>query len=251
MKQHSKLSFIFLPVILLPALIISCAAPESDSIQAEAPVTIQMFGNLDETFLPYLNHLDEIFPDISIKYEFQWDNAGAKEPERRILNGDGPDLFIVDQIRLMQMAKEGLLLDLTNEPFVSRYHTSVMTSINPGGQVFGLPLPGDLQCLVYNKGILESCGISNPPETIYELLDICKQLTEKGQKAIIVDRALYLMILQTLYLAYPEGYIWLEQYNQGAGTMKGTPAEEAWHMMEEFIQYGGCTLEESSAVLAM
>lgn len=226
------------------------AGSEQTTAEPETPVVIAMYGNLDETYIPFLQQLTETFPQIRLEYEFQWDAASEWEPMRRLLHGDGPDLFVTGGSYMPIMAPRGLLLDLTGEKFATRYHVSAMTALDQGGRVFCLPMPNDLRCLVCNRTVLRAHGIEELPQTLDELLEICRTLQEQGQGGILVDEELYSMILRTSYLCTPEGYDWLTGYNEGRGTMEGTAARQAWERMQAFAECSGCTPKDSQALPA-
>lgn len=218
------------------------AGPETER---DEPLVIRMYGTLDESYIPFLNALAERFPEANLKYEFQWDIPGVTEMERRILNGDGPDLAVVNGEALSSLTERELLLDLTGTELSTRYHVSAMTALNDQGRVLALPLPNDLRCLMCNLKILRENGIEQPPRTIPELIEICQTLTERGQGALMVDDQLYQMVLSTSYLCKPEGYDWLTAYNDGRAAMAGTPAEDAWRTFERLAGVSGCSVEDA------
>lgn len=213
-------------------------------------LVIQMYGSLDESYVPFLNALAEQFPEVDLRYEYQWDNAGVNETKRRILHGDGPDLAVVSGAALHSLTESDLLLDLTNAEFSTRYHVSTMTELNDQGRVMGLPLPNDLRCLVCNRAILEENGVTEVPRTVSELMAICQTLSERGQGAIIADEQLYQMLLRTTYLCKPTGYNWLQSYNNGETAMEGSPAADAWKSFEALAAVSGCSQEDVTALAA-
>lgn len=233
--------------------IIGCGKIADDVISiadGSKPIVIEMYGSLDESYAAFLNALSRQFPEIALKYEYQWDMPGIHEMERRILHEDGPDLAVVSRAALISMTEKDLLLDLTDTPFSTRYHVSTMAALNDGGRVLGLPLPNDLRCLVCNRELLEENGVKELPKTVPELIEICQTLTERGQGAILLDKSFYDMLLRTAYLCKPAGYDWLQAYNKGERTMAGTPAADAWQRFEELAAVSGCSQEDASAQAA-
>lgn len=265
MKKQQKSKLLAILSIVMAVVITGCSSGSAptqeqppqqtqtdspDNAPDDTPMEIYMYGTLDESYIPFLNALAEQFPEVDLKYEFQWDFAGVKETERRIQYGDGPDIAIVDGTALASLTEKNYLLDLSDAPFSTNYHVSTMTKLNDQGRVLGLPLPNDLRCLVCNLDILEENGITELPKTIEELSAICQTLTERGQKALIADEQVYLMLLRTDYLCKPAGYDWLLQYNSGEATMAGTPAEEAWERFVELAKVSGYTPEDAASTPA-
>lgn len=217
---------------------------------AEGPsedMVVSFYGTLDETFLPFFNALQEQFPEVELRYEFQWDIPGVYEMERRILHEDGPDLAVVTGAALNSLTEKDLLFDLTNTSFSTKYHVSTMAALNDEGRVLGLPLPNDLRCLITNRGILEENGVTELPKSVPELIEICKILSEKGQGAVIADGHIYSMLLRTSFLNRPSGYDWLQEFNKGENVMEGTPAADAWESFAELAAVSGCNREDASA----
>lgn len=246
MKKKNRLLSAILG-LALAAGITGCGKPGLDSLKEDEPLVIEMYGSLDESYEPFLTALQEQFPDIKLQYEFQWDQAGVHEMERRILHEDGPDIAVVNGEALKSMSDKNLLLDLTNTSFSTRYHVSTMESLNDDGRVLGLPLPNDLRCFLCNTAILEEYGITQLPQTISELIEICRTLSEQGQGAVIMDDHIYQMLLRTSFLCSPEGFEWLQAYNDGKTAMAGTPAAAAWERFEELAAVSGCSPEDASA----
>lgn len=226
---------------------IGCGKASIDHSKEEKPLIIDMYGTLDENYEPFLSALKAQFPDIELRYEFQWDKPGVHEMERRILHEEGPDLAVVNGEALNSLTEKDLLLDLTNMPLSTRYHVSIMETLNDKGRVLGLPLPNDLRALICNRGILEENGVTELPKSIPELMAICQTLLEHGQGAIIIDEHMYHMLLRTSYLCKPEGYDWQQAYNDGKGTMAGTLAADAWKRLEELAAVSGCSQEDASS----
>lgn len=222
------------------------AVKKTAESQAE-DLVVNFYGTLDETFLPFLNALQEQFPEVELRYEFQWDIPGVHEMERRILHEDGPDLAVVNGAALNSLTEKDLLLDLTNTSFSTKYHVSTMTTLNDQGRVLGLPLPNDLRCLIANRGLLEENGVTELPKSVPELIEICKTLSEKGQGAIVTDEHIYSMLLRTSFLNKPSGYDWLQEYNAGENVMAGTPAADSWESFAELAAVSGCNREDASA----
>lgn len=223
--------------------------PTDAPLEADSATLIRMYGTLDETHTPFLNALADKFPEIDLRYEFQWDIPGAYEVERRMLHNDGPDIAVVNGAALNSLTDKGLLLDLTGAEFVTRYHVSTMTQLYDQGRVLGLPLPNDLRCLVCNRGMLEQYGLELP-QNVPELIETCRILTEQGQGGIIADEQLYQMLLRTAYLCKPAGYDWLKKYNDGSTVMAGTPAADAWEDFAAVAAVSGCTSEDALALPA-
>lgn len=249
MKFKKKILFLGVLCMCMAIGLTGCKEEKAADVlpPADEPLVIEMYGTLDEGYLPFFQALTKQFPEIELRYEFQWDIPGVHEAERRILHGDGPDLAVVNGAALFSLTEKDLLLDLSNTPFSTRYHVSTMATLNDKGRVVGIPLPNDLRCLICNRDILEKNGVAELPKDISELIEICRILSDRGQGALIADEQAYQMILRTTYLNRPEGYDWLQAFNEGTATMEGTPAADAWKLFEELAAVSGCSQEDAGA----
>lgn len=249
MKFKKKILFLGVLCMCMAIGLTGCKEEKAADVlpPADEPLVIEMYGTLDEGYLPFFQALTKQFPEIELRYEFQWDIPGVHEAERRILHGDGPDLAVVNGSALFSLTEKDLLLDLSNTPFSTRYHVSTMATLNDKGRVVGIPLPNDLRCLICNRDILEKNGVAELPKDISELIEICRILSDRGQGALIADEQAYQMILRTTYLNRPEGYDWLQAFNEGTATMEGTPAADAWKLFEELAAVSGCSQEDAGA----
>lgn len=245
MRIYSKNIWLAIISMVLSLGVTGCQKENSSGPPDEdSPLVIHMYGTLDESYVPFLNELSAQFPEARLQYEYQWDIPGVYEFQRRILHGDDADLAIVNGAAFESLTEQDLLLDLTNADFSTRYHVSIMTTLNDQGRVLGLPLPNDLRCLLCNRTILKENGITKVPRTLPELVDICQTLSDRGQGAIIADEQLYQMLLRTAYLCKPAGYDWLRDYNNGQATMAGTPAADTWESFQELAAVSGCSPED-------
>lgn len=121
--------------------------------------------------------------------QFQFVEKDIATYENDLLNalatGAGPDIFTIHNDWLpryqdkMSPAPEELFTDREiEETFVDVVRTDLYGS---EGELYALPLSTDVLALYYNRDLLGSAGIAQPPSTWDEILDAVKKLTQQDR----------------------------------------------------------------------
>lgn len=100
----------------------------------------------------------------------------------RTRSGDVPDLFTEwpTQLNFMTNVDEKIVLDLADQPFMSRVSPRALDMIRAeGGGIYALPLNYNCMEIYYNTGIFERFGIS-VPQTTQELISLSDRLEALG-----------------------------------------------------------------------
>lgn len=107
------------------------------------------------------------------------------------LAGKGPDaaLFLGGEFPV-NLAARGLLVDLQEFPdyeeISARFHAQAFVPYQYDGGIYGLPLTQSWAMLFYRKDILAELGITQPPETWDELIDMLPALQRNYMYAGLV-----------------------------------------------------------------
>jgi multiple sugar transport system substrate-binding protein len=137
------------------------------------PASITVWGTDDEqVFQNVTGGYKAIRPNVTVTYK----KIDAATYDRDLLDalaaGDGPDVFMIDAHDL-----GGNLAKVVPAP-AATMDTVRLRALFPkaaeqdlvvGGQVYALPLYMDTLALFYNKDLLDSGGVVNPPKTWDEL----------------------------------------------------------------------------------
>lgn len=105
--------------------------------------------------------------------------------------GQGPDVFRAEVAWVPQLAKNGLVLDLTGTDLVkdtSDFLETPLGSTVYEGKTYGVPQVTDSLALFYNKKLLADAGVQ-PPKTWDELKSVAAKLG--GEKAFFVNNDAY------------------------------------------------------------
>jgi len=117
------------------------------------------------------------FPNVKIEFEIS--QATYNSLLKAKLNaGDLPDVFMLGTIADVKLYKP-YLLDITNEPFVKNFLPNAMDMVTLDGKVYGFPIWFQSYGLIYNKKVFREAGITDLPETLSQLEEVCKKLEAK------------------------------------------------------------------------
>lgn len=99
-------------------------------------------------------------------------------------NNSRPDIAVLDHVYVQALAHENQLANLSalgsDTECLPLFPETVYNANKYLGNNYGLPLSANTVCLMYNKDILNSCGITTIPQTIDELLAACEIVKSKG-----------------------------------------------------------------------
>jgi multiple sugar transport system substrate-binding protein len=105
----------------------------------------------------------------------------------RFIGGDAPDVMVLDDANVFELAQEGLLLPL--DEFIQKHQTYRNTDFVPSmvqaahykGKQYSVPLSGSSVDLVYRSDLFASASVS-PPRTWQDVLNICRELRKTGMR---------------------------------------------------------------------
>jgi raffinose/stachyose/melibiose transport system substrate-binding protein len=90
-----------------------------------------------------------------------------------MVSGNSPDIIQLQSYDLVfEFARAGYLLDLSNEPVISRTQEMGLPAVTWEGKIYGLPMDFSGIGIFYNKKIFETYNL-RPPATYPELKKIC------------------------------------------------------------------------------
>lgn len=88
----------------------------------------------------------------------------------QIASGTSPDLIQMDMGYVKQYADEKQILDLTslvnNKTFdLSDFDQTLLADSEYNGVLYGIPLGGNYECMMYNSKMIQDAGVGAPPTT--------------------------------------------------------------------------------------
>lgn len=169
----------------------SQAADGSTAADSSAPADNAPTGDVVE--LEFFSQKYEVVDVMNeIIAGFEAENPGIKitltnVPEARtvlqtrISSNDMPDILNIYPAETMYkiMFADGLLMDLTGQPFLENVQQSMLDSATVDGKIFSLPVALSCYGLYYNVDMFTENGIE-PPTTYEEFLAVCEAFEAKG-----------------------------------------------------------------------
>lgn len=148
-------------------------------------VELRFMGyNPESSRAEYLKYLDEQLPNIKINFEFVSLEDFSGVLDSQLKSGTGPDIIEVGG-ETKSLANAGYLLDLTDQPFVTKYARSGISAYVTNDKIYATPLQSWYEGIFYNKKIFADNGIS-VPKSLDQFIAIHKELADKGIKPQIM-----------------------------------------------------------------
>jgi raffinose/stachyose/melibiose transport system substrate-binding protein len=179
-----KLFFIGVSACMLVSLLPGCSGKKDSPVTKvkleyynQKPEAAQIFDDIIQRF-------HETNPDIQIE------QTAPPDPETvlfaRVASGEMPDILFLwpAEYFYQQLMKEGLLLDITDQPFMSRANQDYVKMGNYNGRSYAVPMAVSAYGLYYNRDIFEKYGLA-PPSNWEEFISVCKTLKQNGVQAIV------------------------------------------------------------------
>ncbi|MBM9623396.1 extracellular solute-binding protein [Streptomyces zhihengii] len=192
----------------------------------------------------WLNRFTETFekehPGIELEVTFQeWTGIGKKVTEA-LRSDDAPEVIEVGNTQVAGYAESGGLRDLTLESVRDLGNEDWLPGLaEPGsvnGSQYGIPWYAANRVVIYNKELFAEAGITEPPRTRAEWLEISEKLDKPGQDGI------YLSGQDWYTLA---GFIWdeggelaVERAGEWEGALHSKAALRGMKFYEELQAHG-------------
>ncbi|NLW59056.1 MAG: extracellular solute-binding protein [Firmicutes bacterium] len=159
------------------------------------------------------------YPDISIKLTMI-PNDNMVTLKARMASGDAPAIIqLQSYAAVYEFAAAGWLVDLTEEPVMSKVVDGAKNAVTYNGRIYALPMDLAGIGIIYNKDIFEKYNLE-PPATFDELRSVCATLRRNGVvpfSALLKANWSMGHIISMLHttLAGDKLLPWMEQMNQG------------------------------------
>ncbi|MDO4325455.1 MAG: extracellular solute-binding protein [bacterium] len=158
---------------------------------------------------------------------------------------DLPDLFYMNPYsELQQYAKNGYILDLSDQPFVSRIYDSTKAGVSYDGKIYGYPSSVEYWGIFYNIDLFEQAGITEIPTTFSELETICQTLKDNDITpfaAMYKDSWTCEQVFSALFAAAMQDNLteWIQQMNQGESTFRQEPVDKVFRFLDLMKENSG------------
>lgn len=158
-------------------------------------VELEFWGVFDDgqAFQKTIRNFRQLYPNINVRYV----SFPFEEYEKAVIDalaaGRGPDIWMIqntwlakhkDKLSPLDQNDKDLNFKLLN--FRQDFVDVAESDLIENGQIYSLPLYIDSLALYYNKDLLNSAGISQPPATWDEFNEAIGKLTEIDSRGNIV-----------------------------------------------------------------
>lgn len=127
----------------------------------------------------------ELYPNITVEQNVQSDASDVLRV--RAASGEFTDVWLywpTDSI-FASFQASGLLMDVSDEPFVQYSGEGVQALYNFDGKMYGVPIAMNCAGLVCNVGLFEKYGLELPT-TWDELMNVCQKFKDAGQEPLVI-----------------------------------------------------------------
>lgn len=169
-------------LVLVLALMLAMSSTAFAAVELEMNYWME---EQNEGILPAIDAFnasqDEIVVNASaIPWDQYWDKLVVGLPA-----GSAPDVFSINALNVVDYARNGYLLDITDliesgAVDVSKYPEHTIVTHTVDGVLRGVPRDYDAIAVYYNKDMFDAAGVAYPEEgwTWDEFIEIAKQLTD-------------------------------------------------------------------------
>jgi raffinose/stachyose/melibiose transport system substrate-binding protein len=180
-------------VICIAALTAACGSGTQgdageDKATSRGTVTLTLTAITDakpaweELFAKYKT----VAPNVTFKASFSPTDQLQTALRAQLGGGNAPDLFVNwpgngSAMAVQQLAPSGLVADISDQAWIEDVPDAIKPLLGTGGKTY-MWSPGVTPIgVIYNKKVFSEVGISEPPRTWSELLDVARQLKGAGK----------------------------------------------------------------------
>ncbi|MEG1152931.1 MAG: extracellular solute-binding protein, partial [Ruthenibacterium sp.] len=192
------------------------------SEQGRMPVTVMVKNAF--TINTFEKAAEAAFPELDIiQVGNHSSNMGIDEYENRLAHDDITDMVMTWPLDVGREYWDERLIDLSAQPFTSRYNTARLDKVSQNGKLYYLPGPSQIRGIVYNKTLFAENGWKVPTD-FDGFVALCEKIEASGIRALQLGLANE-EVLDTAFVGYglsacfstPADAQWLENYNDGKG----------------------------------
>lgn len=175
-------------LVLLALVVAAGSLFAGGSAEEEGPKELTLLTwnlpHYEEKIQGWISDFEEANPGATIEWVDVKGSEWATYFQTQLAAGDPPDIIDVQGALWYQYAADGVLLDISDrlaaEPDVKdRFYPGLFEAAsNFDGSYYMMPLYTPSTVLFYNKPMFEEAGLPGPPETMEELVEYSRALTE-------------------------------------------------------------------------
>ncbi len=152
--------------------------------QGKTPLVVSVTGNLGVSIDHIIEQFEQEHPDVQV---FYLDITGGTNAERPYLNwierGPTPDIMFMGNTMYQSIDMKKSFVNLSSTPYLEVFHTDSLNRLQVDGDIYVLPGPSSVTCMVYNKTLFERYGWE-VPGTFDEFVTLCARIKADTNGAV-------------------------------------------------------------------
>jgi raffinose/stachyose/melibiose transport system substrate-binding protein len=134
-----------------------------------------------KTFNSIIEKFEQENPNIKVNMDVYPSEQYQQIAQAKLLDGTTGDVFAaLPGAQFESMAKAGLFVDLTNQPFVANYEPNLIKAGAKDGKQLALPLQLVYNMPIYNVDMFKKLGITEIPKDWDGFLAMCEKIKQAG-----------------------------------------------------------------------
>jgi multiple sugar transport system substrate-binding protein len=225
----------------------------SDGGKASGEITVRVYPLKTEEddkafWATQVEAFKKVNPDITVKIDLQPWKDRETTLVTQITGGNAPDVvyMIPDELRAFQA--KGALQPIPDSVSTEGYRESALEAATVDGEVFGAPVLMSVVPGTCDKTVLAQAGITTPPATWDDLMEIAPALKAKGLYATSIE-ATNASTLNTTF--YP--WVWQaggDVFDEsGELSLETSEAEEALTFLADLVEKGYVPAAEATTAV--
>ena len=144
--------------------------------------TIQVFSWYDDDLLEaWVENFNKEYPNITVNYEMVGGVASFMEKFQAMkMTGTVPDIFLCVAENRHELTQADAVVDLTDTKLGSLISDAAKKQIEYNGRVYAIATGGSIGGMLVNLDLLKQAGITEPPKTWGEVIDMMLKLKDLG-----------------------------------------------------------------------
>jgi raffinose/stachyose/melibiose transport system substrate-binding protein len=178
-----KALFSLVIFILAGTFLFAGGARQGSSVSRKKQLTVlQHIG--EESGIRWLEYVVQSFmeknADVSIEIQNMGFDSYVTTLQTKIASNDAPDIFVTEGDQMQTFYNNGYLLNLSGQGLEQSYNPQDLALVTINGELVALPIGFTSMCVMYNKDVFNSLGITRASQTVDEFNEVCKIIKARG-----------------------------------------------------------------------
>jgi multiple sugar transport system substrate-binding protein len=191
-------------------------------------------------YKPLIDEFEKENPNIKIRYERQSPRDYQLRLTNALASGKGPDIFEIHNTWPAMLRSELSTLPssvMSKEEFAESFYPVIVSNLTLDKGIVGISLEYDALTLFINEDVFTS-ALKSPPDTWSDLQDLAPQLTQTGEKGVIIQGGVALGITENVDHWQEVFALMLFQNSVNPGKPTGKPAVDVFSFYKSFSKNG-------------